>query len=210
MQLVKNFLKTGLVALTFGASIANANLIVNGSFEDNDVNHGAWKWFTSENVNGWEGSNIEIWDHLFNKPAYHGQQFAELNSHPEPSGGYTIFQEFDTIAGQKYDLSFAYQARVDSANEAFSASILDVTGLIQEWILDDHTTAGWSVMKSTFTAESTISRLEFTAITPVTHTYGNFLDDIRVTNHVSEPGTLALFSLGLLGLGLARRRMKVD
>lgn len=34
---------------------ANANLIVNGSFEDNTVAAGGWQAFDSANVNGWDG-----------------------------------------------------------------------------------------------------------------------------------------------------------
>jgi hypothetical protein len=37
-------------------------------------------------------------------------------------------------------------------------------------------------------------------------TVGNFIDDVKVTAAVPEPGTLALFGLGLFGLAAARRR----
>ena len=59
-----------------GASTALANLIVNGGFEDNAVASGNWAFFASSNVNGWEGSNIEIWDN------YGGVSAAEGSSTP--------------------------------------------------------------------------------------------------------------------------------
>jgi hypothetical protein len=67
-----------LVCLSHGVA---ANLIVNGSFEDNNVKSGKWSWFTADKVNGWDGSNIEIWDNLLSINAFDGSQIAELNSH---------------------------------------------------------------------------------------------------------------------------------
>ena len=205
---MKKLITASLLTFACSASIANANLITNGSFEDNHVNYGKWNWFTADNVNGWNGSNIEIWNHLQGEAAFDGQQFAELNSHGRSSTGYSIFQEFNTVAGQTYDLSFAYQARVNSANEVFSASIFDINGLIKEWIQDDHTTSGWSVMSDSFVARDDVTRLQFTAITPQFHTYGNFIDDIRVVTQVDEPASLALLGLGIAGLIATRRKLK--
>ena len=67
------------IALLMGlllAASANANLIVNGSFEDNDVAEGTWQYFVADDVNGWDGSNIEIWDGLNGVASADGEQHA--------------------------------------------------------------------------------------------------------------------------------------
>lgn len=211
MTNIKNTLKAGIAAVVLSAAIpASANLITNGSFEDNDIPYGTWRWFTSDQVDGWDGSNIEIWDHLGGEPAYHGEQFAELNAHPRPTDAFSIFQDFETEVGQTYNVSFAYQARRSSVNETFLSEILDVStpgsSILGSWTLDDHTTDGWSVLSSSFVASSTSSRIQFTTITPTTYTYGNFLDDVKVSA-VPEPSALWLLGLGMIGLGLSRRKL---
>ena len=58
---------------------ANANLMINGGFEQTKVGTNKWRWFTADNVSGWSGSNIEIWDRFQNFDAFEGVQHAELN-----------------------------------------------------------------------------------------------------------------------------------
>jgi hypothetical protein len=204
-----SFMKTLFKATILSATLAtlsataNANLLVNGSFENPDVQTGSWQYFNSSSVPGWDGSNIEIWDHLNGEAAYEGSQFAELNAHPSSVQGFTIYQNFSTIIGQTYDFSFAYQARnAISPNESFSVQI---NGILQD-LLNTHTTTGWSVYSNSFTAIDTTSTISFSSITEGTQ--GNFIDDVKVTTQVAEPATLALLGLGLAGLGFSRRRMK--
>lgn len=193
--------KSAVFGAIFGLSAsASANLITNGSFEDNDIATGTWQWFSANDVNGWNGSNIEIWDNLFGEAAYEGDQFIELNAHPVPQTSFSIYQDFNTIVGETYSVSFAYQAR-NSTDESFLASIAGASGLITEWILEDHTTTGWSVLSSSFIADSTTSTIRFTSLDALDDTTGNFLDDVQVAA-VSEPGTFALLGLGMVGLGL--------
>lgn len=219
-----------LTALIFVSATAKANLLVNGSFEDNHVPHGKWRWFTSDQVNGWGGANIEIWDHLAGEQAYHGSQFIELNAHPKPQSAFTIFQDFSTVIGQSYVLSFAYQARQKSKKEAFLWEILDLNPqaplTLASSVLDDHTTDGWSTLHTSFWAQSNFSRIRFTAITPSILTQGNLLDDIKITaqntqptisaqlvvpssiTQISEPSTLLLLCFGFLYLMVSRCLLK--
>lgn len=186
-----------LLASTLFGATAQANLITNGSFEDNDVNNGAWAWFTSDNVNGWEGDNIEIWDSYGGVEAAHGEQHAELNAHPGDDTTFSIYQTFATEIGKMYEVSFFYRARANDS-EAFNLSVGSLFDLI-----DDQVTGQWSHYTGSFLAEATSTTLMFT--TTGTGTVGNFLDGVEVAS-VAEPGSLVLLALGLLGLVQVRRK----
>lgn len=192
------------LAAVFGFAIsaaANANLIVNGGFEDNDVAPGTWSYFSSAAVNGWDGSNIEIWDHLFGISPAEGQQHAELNAHPYTGSAFSIYQNFATEIGQTYDLSFFYSARGNN-HEEFSFSVASLSS-----VLNDHVVGSWTQYTNSFVATSSLSTITFTTVAPYAGTVGNFLDGVSVAkSSVSEPASIALFGMGLVGLGLARRR----
>jgi hypothetical protein len=179
---------------------AHANLIVNGSFEDNSVALGNWAYFDSASVNGWEGSNLEIWNNFGGVTAPDGKQHAELNAHPYTGNVFSIFQTFNTVVGQSYDVSFFYSAR-ESANEAFSFSVGTLSTLI-----NDHVVGAWSQYANSFVANSTSTTLRFTSVD--TGTIGNFLDNVVVTTkaNVIESNPLVMLMIGLAGLILVRRK----
>ncbi len=170
------------------------------AFEDNAVAPGAWKYFTAAEVNGWDGSNIEIWDHLNGVAAAEGQQHAELNAHPYTGSVFSIYQTFPTVLSQTYDVSFFYRGR-GSNNESFNFSVGNLSQL-----MDDHVTTGWAHYSNSFVANNLLTTIRFT--TSTNSTTGNFLDGVAVTAHlvVSEPAPLALLVLGGVALGLVRRR----
>jgi hypothetical protein len=125
------------------------------------------------------------------------------NTDPSSGTAFSIYQDIETVAGQSYDISLAYQARKNN-NEAFSFSVTPSGNLA--WLLTDHTTDGKSRFSNSFVAQNAITKIRFSSVTPLTGTVGNFLDDVKISASVPETGTAALLGLGLLGLGMARRR----
>lgn len=190
----------GVVAGLLLAVTAQANLIVNGGFEDNNVTAGNWAYFASANVNGWDGDNIEIWDSFGGVIAPEGTQHAELNAHPFDGSVFSIYQNFATVSGQTYDVSFFYSARVNG-NEQFSFNVASLNAT-----LNDHVVGSWKNYTGSFVASSNLSTITFT--TYDAGTLGNFLDDVVVTARatVIESNPLVMLLIGLSGLLLARRK----
>lgn len=194
----------GLTALML-SPIASANLLTNGSFEESPEltqAGGGWGYFDPTQISGWESedNNIEIWNSGFNGVnAADGNQFAELNAHPETGIAFTLFQDVVTTIGKSYNLSFAYRAR--NGQESFNVSVAN----LDEQVLNTNT-GEWTIYSGMFTAQEELTRLMFTSVDPETETLGNFIDNVSIVAKVPEPGTLALLGLGLAGLGVFRRR----
>ena len=198
----------GALALTLMVcKPAQANLIVNGSFEDTQIKTNSWRWFYASDVEGWNGSNIEIWNSFQKFDAYHGVQLAELNAHPSNGQAFSIFQSFDTQVGATYDVSFAYAARKNT-NEAFTFDLFSgKADTLFSTLIDDHLVRQWSLFNTTFTATDTMTTIRFTSVTPYAGTVGNFLDDIKVVESlqriqkvtdVPEPTSILLVLIGFL------------
>jgi hypothetical protein len=202
----------GSMLAGFCAASANANLIVNGGFEDSPTGSalgggGGWKYYDANDVPGWSGSNLELWGTLGIK-SYEGDYHAELNSHGQNQndGAWSISQTFDTITGQSYDLFFAYGARLADAGGSIESFSVQVDGLY--YVLDDHVVGDWNTYSDSFIADGNTATLTFSSISQKRWTYGNFLDDVRVSA-VPEPSALALLALGFVGLGVSRKKSKI-
>lgn len=189
-----------------GTSV-QASVITNGNFEDNVIGNNSWRWFGADQVNGWDGSNLEIWRGFAGVQAYSGQQFIELNAHGANQGAWSIFQTLNTVSGSRYQLTFAYRARANS-NETFSVSVADLNQS-----LTDHVTGEWRMFTGFFTAGNTSSLLRFTSGTA--GTVGNFIDDIQITelpvqvssNSVPTSPTGALLAIAAAALFWRRRKV---
>ncbi|MBU2978188.1 DUF642 domain-containing protein [Alteromonas sp. C1M14] len=202
MNLVK--VLAGL-AVVLSANVS-ANLIVNGSFEDNSVASGSWAKYKASDVNGWDGQNFEIWDTFGGTTAYEGDQLLELNAWGARNGdnnSYVVSQSFSTDINELYAVEFAYKARTNN-DESFLFEINDELGnTLYSEVLDDHTKSDWLVFDTTFLASSALASINFTSIN--SGTVGNLIDAINVTR-VPEPATFAPFAAALLLVGA--RRMK--
>lgn len=220
-NMVKNTGRAAAIGLVFFtaassiSSVANAELIVNGGFENVAVEKGKWRYFSSSQVQGWQGGNIEVWNGLGGMQSFEGDKHAELNAHPNNGQPFSIFQTFNTSTGGLYDLSFAYRAR-RSLDEAFRVELFGDNGTVLNQIIDDHNKKRWSFYQQSFLANSGLTTLRFTSVFPNHNTLGNFLDDVsvkqglpRVTQQVSsvpEPAVLSLLVAGLFALFSLRIR----
>ena len=210
MLFIKSFKSRLLVSILvlFCAAPVNANLIVNGSFEVGATGPslgggGGWKYYSASDINGWDGSNLELWGTL-GIDSFDEDYHAELNAHGSNGGAWVISQTFNTIVGNTYNLFFAYSARMGSATSSDEAFSISIAGLTEE--INDHVVGVWSTYSNSFVADDTTATLTFTSVDQHRWTYGNFLDDIRVSA-VSEPSAIALWVLGILGLGAIRRKV---
>lgn len=197
-----------LLSMVLLSTTANANLIVNGSFEQpgGDVRT---NFANAPTIPGWQSNTgFEIWD-LFGLTSYHGNQHLELNS--SGTGPWSIWQSFETEVGNWYTLSFAAAGR--GANDSLfvelaNAPICNGTNcrstptFVQDTV--SLTKNVWQLFTYSFKADASFSEVKFTSVTP-NSTLGNFIDDVRV---VSSPSTVALFGMTLMGLALSMRKRK--
>jgi choice-of-anchor C domain-containing protein len=186
---------------------ANANLIVNGSFENSSLNPGgSWSVLGGGNtsIDGWVtvGGGIDYFGTIIT--ASDGIHSIDLNN-VTPGGG--IMQTFDTNVGWIYTVEFDMSANMyggptpkvlrvhaggDTADFEFDYVAAGATAI----------DPAWERMSWTFVATSSSTDLWFEGIS--TGVYGAALDTVVVTGVVPAPGALAGF--GVLGVVATRRR----
>ena len=202
------------LALMSVSGTGHANLILNGSFENNDIPNNSWRPFNAGTVDGWSGTNMELWDNFQRFKAFEGRQYAELNANGN-GGRYSIYQTINTIAGLSYDVSFAYAARRRSG-ESFRFDILDVSdSVLFSQVIDDHLVKSWSLFSGGFVALSDFTTIRFSTINR--GTYGNFIDNVSVTGaptpalrassvSVPEPSSILLLSAAIVFFARLRKK----
>jgi hypothetical protein len=187
-----------LLALTALPSLANANLLTNGSFEDTIQANGSWAVYTS--FTGWttaSGPGIELRNNIAGA-ASDGVNYVELDSY----GNSSMFQNVATTAGINYDLSFDYSPRIGQAaktngiqaywNNELLTTVTGKGGSANNWYTLSFDVVGTGNDKLTFKAVG------------LSDSYGSSLDNVALT--ATNAYSMLLAGLGLLGVS-ARRRL---
>ncbi|HMX16490.1 MAG TPA: PEPxxWA-CTERM sorting domain-containing protein [Rhodocyclaceae bacterium] len=213
------FAAAAIVSSTAGvfSPASAANLVVNGSFEDDVI--ASYPWYTLSVPTGWAkggsagdasvwrigyvdgGGNITV--------AGEGSQFVTMGGGYLASGTTIWSQTVGGLTiGQAYDLKFKIASEgpccgTQSVSVGFLGSstpgqVFSATPITSNYWKD------WNEKGMTLVASATSVTIQFT----YSGRYDMGLDDVRMTAAVPEPETYALMLAGLGALGAAVRRRK--
>jgi len=216
--------------MVLGAGGAKANLISDPGFESPVI---TYNWYENYGTNNGDpqyggasfdsawvitSNNVDIVSSLTaggNAPAIEGNQYLDLVGRGSTGA---IQQTFGTVAGQTYQLSFAYGNNPWSTSTASaSVTVYDTFGnVLLDYVTHNTSTTtnlDWQSYSNTFVATSATTTLSF-ATTVGTNSGGILLDAVDVSGPSGAAATplpaawLTMMS-GLAGMGLvARRRRK--
>ena len=209
--------------LFLNSANVNAGLLLNGSFEAQDIGPSLFLSVDQSFIDDWQttasDNKIEVWNNGFQGvTAYDGKQHVELNANESS----TLFQDVAGItSGSLLDFFFAHRARAhwDSSVDpgtVFDEMQLTITDIVTGSVLfsQNYTTGlEWQLYTGNDVATATGNTLRFayTSINTATgdNTIGNFLDYVGFGTDlvkVPEPSSIALLALGLLGLSSRKLR----
>jgi Protein of unknown function (DUF642)/PEP-CTERM motif len=222
---LKTFAVLGMLILTLNstATKADANLILNPSFESPTLGPGGIAVITTGNTIGaWTvlGPSVLHIETTLSEPgfgisAYNAQDgLNAIDLTGQISVSSTgVTQTINTVVGQVYDVSF-YVGRAGGFSGSFTTATADFSidnGITRTSFINSGFTAGlvnWQPFTTTFTATSTTTPISFynKQAGPVANGYTG-LDNVSVTaSSAPEPTTLALLALG--GLGVLGKRLR--
>jgi len=202
-----------LLIVVFAAALfvqaAEANLLVNGSFETVDSSlglvHGIQldalgtnQWDVYSAIPGWTttaGKGIEVQYDNTVTPAFSAFRKVELDSHPGPNSNSTMSQDVALAAGL-YELSFWYQPRTGTTGDnGILASVESGFGaLLVDGIAGS--TTDWTQHSFQFNLDADQVVTVSFAATGIENLEGGLIDDVALNAVAApEPTTLAIWSL---------------
>lgn len=222
---MKKFAFTVCCSLLLLINSANvqAGLLLNGSFEAQDIGPSQFLSVDASLVDDWKttasDNKIEVWNNGFQGvAAYEGKQHVELNANESS----TLFQDIAGISsGSLLDFFFAHRARAHWDSNVLPSTVFDEMQLTISDVLTGsvlfsqnfRTGLEWQLYSGNDVATATGNTLRFayTSINTATgdNTIGNFLDYVGFGTDlvdVPEPSSIALLALGLMGLSLRKSR----
>ena len=191
------------------ATLSNAPMIVNGSFEQSvTLNSGSWTTlYTNGATSGWISgtAGYEVRNGVAGT-AKDGKNFVELDTNQNSS----ISQTIKTTLGQTYNLSFWYAPRAGVAADSNGIDVLwNGTSILTSPLTG--TSSNWVQQTLAVTGTGGLDKLSFLAVGN-SDSYGGSIDMVSLTAAVPEPETYAMLlaGLGLMGTVARRRRSAKD
>ncbi len=185
---------------------AQGNLIINGNFEDPQVNSEdnftgsfsfpGWTGFsTGSGGDGNAGIDAGV---NYGLTPYDSTQLFSFNGGNPPPGTY-IEQSFATTPGSEYSVSFAVGRNNGFPDQILTleSQVFGASGQLALQISTPPSSIGWALENFTFVADSDLANLQFTDISGSNPNTDMDLDAVSVTAVVPEPNTVFLLLFGV-------------
>lgn len=195
---MKNLL---IIGASLCACFANANLLVNGSFEDTPVSSNSFQNVVAGNgfITGWTvtGTSVDVIAGPSTWIAQDGNQSIDLAGTPGPGA---VGQSFATTIGQDYEVSFYLGSNHQGGGDK---SVNVYINGVSENLTGGLTNGSWVLFTRTFTASALSTEVKFESTN--SGNFGGAVDNVSV-EAVPEPFTLA--GIGIMGLAAIKRKRK--
>lgn len=199
----KVFIAAALLFLN--TSLAQANLITNGSFETGtDPGNYSTLLPGSNDIDGWaiESGSIDYIGSYWT--AAQGARSIDMSG----NGHGSISQILSTTPGYKYAVEFSLAANPDSGGSPFKLMEVTTGAINQHYFvaINQGRPLDWIDYAFFFTANSSSTKLTFTSLE--NSAWGPALDNVRVSvNSTPIPPAVFLLATGLIGLfGIKRKK----